>query len=167
METILTVEELEVLIENYYECKLTRDEENDLRRMLVVADYSSEAIDRCRLAMGLEALMKEKAQAHRGGRRSWLRYASVAVSVAVVAVLTVISFDRIGAPSADDGVEAIVYINGLRVVDEAYARQIAERDRNECMAMMHEVCDAGKSQQMELYRELQEIEKLRKELLLN
>ena len=37
-------EELELLIEAYFDCRLSRTEESDLRRILADAPYDSEAI---------------------------------------------------------------------------------------------------------------------------
>lgn len=167
MENKLTVEELEVLIESYYECLLSREEEDYLRRVLVASEYSSEAIDRCRMEMGLEAFLKERPQMHRRERLPWLRYVAVAASVAVVAGLAVVWVGNRQPALPDNGEEAIAYISGKRIGDQTYAMTIAERDRKECMAMLQEISDAGKSQQQEFFQELQEAENLRKKVLYN
>ena len=50
MENGLDIRELERLVEAYYACGLSREDEDCLRRVLVATGLRSEAIDRCRLA---------------------------------------------------------------------------------------------------------------------
>ena len=139
MENGLDIRELERLVEAYYACGLSREDEDCLRRVLVATGLRSEAIDRCRLAMGLEVVMGNDASAHVSKKHRRLRFLSVAASVAVAIGIGVTVLATWHRSSMGDRLEAVVYINGTRVTDDAYARAIAEKERQECIAMMMEV----------------------------
>ena len=74
MENGLDIRELERLVEAYYACGLSREDEDCLRRVLVATGLRSEAIDRCRLAMGLEVVMGNDASAHVSKKHRRLRF---------------------------------------------------------------------------------------------
>ncbi len=161
MENGLDIRELERLVEAYYACGLSREDEDCLRRVLVATGLRSEAIDRCRLAMGHDA------SAHVSKKHRRLRFLSVAASVAVAIGIGVTVLATWHRSSMGDRMEAVVYINGTRVTDDAYARAIAEKERQECIAMMMEVVAESELQQREFSAQLQKAERLRKQVSLN
>ena len=167
MENGLDIRELERLVEAYYACGLSREDEDCLRRVLVATGLRSEAIDRCRLAMGLEVVMGNDASAHVSKKHRRLRFLSVAASVAVAIGIGVTVLATWHRSSMGDRLEAVVYINGTRVTDDVYARAIAEKERQECIAMMMEVVAESESQQREFSAQLQKAERLRKQVSLN
>lgn len=52
----MTIEQLELLVQAYFDCELNRREEEDLKAVLLFAEAHSPLIDECRLAMGLESI---------------------------------------------------------------------------------------------------------------
>jgi peroxiredoxin family protein len=98
--------------------------------------------------------------------RGKMCFLSVAASVAVAIGIGVTVLATWHRSSMGDRMEAVVYINGTRVTDDAYARAIAEK-RQECIAMMMEVVAESELQQREFSAQLQKAERLRKQVSLN
>ena len=133
----ITKYELEELVAAYFECRLTRSEEADLRTVLLQSPYHSDTIDECRLLMGLEVIARKPArqQRRRIFHAPYLRAAaSVALAIGVGAALYIHS----SRPTAAQSV-CIAYINGHEITDPEMARQIAEREQNESLALLRSI----------------------------
>ncbi|MDE5650972.1 MAG: DUF3379 domain-containing protein [Duncaniella sp.] len=153
-QTYMTAQQLEELIDAYFDCRLSRIEETDLRRILAETAFSTPKINECRLSMGMELHLKQ--QLRTGSRnhnrsRAWLSLA------ASVAVLVAISYTFVGN-SMHTGIPSegtvSVYIAGKEIKDYAQAKEIAEKSQEENMAMMRDMLNEVNLQQSESKKEL-------------
>lgn len=133
----MTQYEIERLVEEYFGCGLTRDEEADLRTVLLHTPYHSDAIDECRLAMGLEAIVRKPCVQKRN-RMLRLPYIRVAAAVAV-AVCTGLALllHPAGQPESDN--VCIAFVNGKEITDPNAARQLVEHEQHESMALLESI----------------------------
>lgn len=145
----LTLKELESLANDYFDCKLSRQEEATLREVLLMSPLQSEVLDECRLEMGLEILLKNK---HQEGpakklapprRFGTLRWISVVASAAVLLTLSIGFLGNGIGHGTQGGIYAEVYINGRPMTDKAQARAYAERQRQEALSTMRDFMEAS------------------------
>lgn len=135
----LTLRQLESLAIDYFECRLSREQEAALRKVLLLSPHSSALIDECRLAMGLEATIRRSIPAANAPRqeprprRSPLAWLSVAASVAVVITAGSFFASRHHSSTATE-YYAEVYVNGRQITDSHEAAAIAERNRAALLA---------------------------------
>lgn len=135
----LTLRQLESLAIDYFECRLSRVEEADLRKALLLSPHTSALLDECRLAMGLEATIRRSIPAadtprkEPRPRRSPLAWLSVAASVAVVITAGSFFASRHHSTPATE-YYAEVYVNGRQITDSHEAAAIAERNRAALLA---------------------------------
>lgn len=158
----LTLTQLESLVNDYFDCRLSRREEERLRAVLLFSPHHSALIDECRLEMGVEMTLKhacgtaaDRMDSHDsiessdsiyprkklwGLKAHWRTWLSVAVAVAL--------FFSIGSylvADEDSGVEyyAEVYVNGRPVTDHAEATVIALRQQRQCMELMEKLMESS------------------------
>ncbi len=130
----LTLQQLESLAIGYFECRLSRAEEDDLRKLLLCSPLRSELLDECRLAMGLESILSRSSRRDR--KPATFIWLTIAATVALL-LCTGIFLHRDTALHGDGEVYyAEVYINGVKVADQKTALIIAERQREESLARM-------------------------------
>lgn len=145
----LTLKELESLANDYFDCKLSRQEETALREVLLMSPLRSDTIDACRLEMGLEAFMKQDGRRRRLSppvprrRFATFRWVSVAASAAVLLSLCIGLLGNGFGQGSQTDIYAEVYINGRPVTDRAQAREYAERQRREALATMNDFMEAS------------------------
>lgn len=143
MEKNMTLEQIETLVEAYFECKLSRGEEAELRQLLASVTYHSEPIDSCRLEMGIEtAMRKSRTGKTRLPLRHWL---SIAASVALVAgICATILIHNNSALTPRES--TIVYIAGKKVKDYSYAKKLVEQSQAESMAQIYEMLNEANAE---------------------
>lgn len=117
LNNYMTQEELEALIEKYFECETTDYEESFLKRVLPECDYKSRVIDEALVTMGFYEVgrNKVKRKAARKVTVLSLRIASVAAMLALIVVFAV-NFE-----SGENGLsscECIAYVNGEEIKDD-------------------------------------------------
>ena len=133
----MTIEQLELLVQAYFDCELNRREEEDLKAVLLFAEAHSPLIDECRLAMGLESIAA-RPQAHvatvhrRFKFRKWIAAAACLTAVAVTGIVMMTTAGKL-----QDSSETVitVYANGKRITDSDQAHDIAMAKYNECIAL--------------------------------
>lgn len=131
----LTLRQLESLAIDYFECRLSRQQEADLRKVLLVSTHTSQLLDECRLAIGLEATVKHAPRLITKTPLKWLRVTGIAAAVAMVASVGGFLATRPSSPSSSiDEIYAEVYVGGQRVTDKATAMAIADRTRSVALA---------------------------------
>ena len=131
----LTLRQLESLAIDYFECRLSRQQEADLRKVLLVSTHTSQLLDECRLAMGLEATVRHAPRPVTKAPLKWLRMTGIAAAVAMVASVGGFLASRRAATSSSIGeIYAEVYVNGQRVTDTDKAMAIADRTRSVALA---------------------------------
>lgn len=99
--------ETDILIQRYFDATATTDEEKRLRAILAdPATERTQAVEEARAVMGYTAITRAVSRPRRSSRR-WVAAASVAASVAIVAL---IGWHSLSA--ADDDSTAVIYANG-------------------------------------------------------
>lgn len=132
-----TIEQLERLVQAYFDCELDRREEEDLKVVLLFAEAHSPLIDECRLAMGLECI-SARPNAHTATVRhrfkfsKWIAAAACLVAVAITGVIMMMTDGQL-----QDSSETVitVYTNGKQITDSNLAHDIAMSRYNECIAL--------------------------------
>lgn len=84
-----TLQEIEQMVEGYFNCELTEQQEQELKQELASTRLSSSIIDEARATMGfmsvgMEAERRRQMDNRRQARRKWV---AVAASIAIVAVV--------------------------------------------------------------------------------
>lgn len=142
METIdnMTIEQLEQLAQAYFDCELSRREEDDLRAALLFAEAHSPLLDECRLAMGIETIASRgRISAQAPKKKFYHRYvliASAACLAALICIGMTMFLNNNETIKQNDTTEVTFYANGKRVTDEAQARKLAEEQYQYCMAIV-------------------------------
>ncbi|MBQ7940780.1 MAG: hypothetical protein IJ328_00015 [Muribaculaceae bacterium] len=113
----LSLEELEVLIEKYFEGETTGEEERCLRAELSDCAYRSSLIDDCLVAMGYFSVGRraEREKTVRARMTLFRRAASAAAMTAVVLVLGLTLFKSNEVLVEDD---CIAYVGGEKISDK-------------------------------------------------
>ena len=124
--------ELTALIERYFDCETSEEEEVRLKQELAVTEHRNDAIEEAMATMGVFAEQKRSIRSikrSRGAVVAW-RVASVA---AVVALLLAVGVHLLSYNGNEPEDYCIAYVNGMEV-----------NDRAEVMAMLHsELTDVG------------------------
>lgn len=130
----LTLQQLESLAIGYFECRLSRAEEDDLRKLLLCSPLRSELLDECRLAMGLESILSRSSRRDR--KPATFIWLTIAATVALLLCTGIFLHRDTTLPADGEVYYAEVYINGVKVADQKTALIIAERQREESLARM-------------------------------
>ena len=123
----LSLEDLEELIQCYFDCSLSEDDELALRKVVAATSFDSPAVREAKAVMGYMAAGTSAVSPakHRGaGVRAWLKItASVAASlILLVGVRAVTSYQ-----SEDDDV-CVAYVNGERINNKDVVMQLMKLD---------------------------------------
>lgn len=111
----MTLEQLLEAIEQYFDCTLTDEQENELRRAIAVTDFRHPAIDEARAVMGVRHIASTPAKMTQRPRFSKIIHGlSIAASVAMIITLGILFLH----PSEADTSTCVAYVNGERVTDE-------------------------------------------------
>jgi hypothetical protein len=143
MNSNFDIQQLEQLALAYFECSLSRAEEEALKKVLASTAMSSPIINECRAVMGVTAVLRAENKptrriapaVKRFNKKYWLSAAaSLAILLTAGAILLFsnIRLDQPTTATTDDGVYAVAYCNGHRLSDEQ-ARQRGEALLNECL----------------------------------
>lgn len=122
LNNYMTQEELEALIEKYFECETTDYEESLLKRVLPECDYKSQVIDEALVTMGFYEVGRSEVKRKTARKITVLawRIASVAAMLALIVVFAV------NFKSSENGLsscECIAYVNGEEIKnDEAVTK---------------------------------------------
>lgn len=130
----LTLQQLESLAIGYFECRLSRAEEEELKKLLLLSPLRSSLLDECRLEMGLEATVKNSYR--RSRRMTPARWLAVAASVTLIFCAATFLLRDIPSPCDHAGYYAEVYVNGVEITDRKAAIVIAEQHRRESLERM-------------------------------
>lgn len=133
----MTIEQLEQLVQAYFDCELDRREEEDLKAVLLFAEAHSPLINECRLAMGLENIAA-RPQAHTATshhRFKFRKWIAAVACLAIVAVTGIIMMTTAGPLQDSSETIITVYANGKRITDSNQAHDIAMAKYNECLAL--------------------------------
>lgn len=124
----LSLEELELLIERYFEGETSEEEELRLRKELSNCTYHSRLIDECLVTMGYFSMGKrmEREKKARGRVMVLRRVVSVAAMIAIIFVLglTLLKPDN-GVFSEGD---CMAYVNGEKISDKDIVISLIEQD---------------------------------------
>lgn len=119
----LNLEQLEMLANAWMECRLDRNEELALRKVLANSSLHSPLIDECRNSMGLEILLSRTGPHRMFKAGVWL---SAAASIALLVVCSLAFSNHLEAKE-----KVVVYIGGERIVDMKDAHEIVSRNMHE------------------------------------
>lgn len=138
----LTLQQLESLAIGYFECRLSRAEEEDLKKVLLLSPLRSDLLDECRLAMGLEATLARSSRQQR--KTPVTRWFAVAATAALLLCATTFLL-RDPAPGLQSAAPcyAEVYINGVKVSDQKVAAGLAEQWRRQSLERMDSLLHAS------------------------
>jgi len=122
----LSIEEIEELIECYFDCSLSDDDEVALRKVIAATRYDSPAIRDAKAVMGYAIVSQKTAKKpqHRH-RRIWLR-ATASAAAAVALIIGTHSF--INSSGEDDHNECVAYVNGQRIDNKEAIMQMMKFD---------------------------------------
>lgn len=117
----ISLNELLDLIEQYFDCTLSDDEENRLRDIVAHTRLSHPAIDEARALMGFRqptaGNVKKVVTTPR--KVDWYSLSGIAAAVAlVIIVVGIMLFVGIEAPIHDGGNQCIAYVNGEHITNE-------------------------------------------------
>ncbi|MBO5456265.1 MAG: hypothetical protein J6A20_07095 [Muribaculaceae bacterium] len=150
MEKNMTLEQIEELVNAYFDCRLSRNEEAELCRLLASSPLHSPDIDSCRLEMGIEAAMRKPRRSH--ARIPFRHILSIAASIAlVIGICATIMFRSTEEMSSS----TIVYIAGKKIENYTYAQKLAEQSQAESMAEMREMLNEAEAESLAEMREMQ------------
>lgn len=135
------------MIERYFDCLLTDEEESRLRSVLATTTFTHPAIDEAKAIMGLLRPAREKKR-QTSFLKHWHPIASVAAASVVIAVgalflLRARSFHTVGDSTC------IAYVNGTVVTDEAEVLRLLTAD-------IREFGDGAREARLSIYEELDE-----------
>lgn len=171
-EKTLTLTELEALVNDYFGCRLTRQQEDDLKVILLTTTLSSELIDECRLEIGLESTISRQCDDARKDavitratprRRSRRLLKWLSIAACLVIALTVDSYLTQRNAAVDSVGYAEVYINGQRVTDPDKALEIAMRERDESLRMAAETLRESTEEQVRSGLETRSLQQIRQQ----
>lgn len=124
----LSQEQLEAMIEQYFDCTLSDDDERRLRRELASTTFSSAAIDEARFTMGFLSMGMARSQASREPaqrwHKPWMRVAAAAATVALV-VSAGLYVTRMATAPRD---ECYAWVNGHKVSDDKVVMRMIQSD---------------------------------------
>lgn len=136
------------MIERYFDCLLTDEEESRLRSLLATTTLSHPAIEEAKALMGFRKPKRETKRRILTSPKRWRPIASVAAASVIVAIGTIFLIREHSSLSMGNST-CIAYINGSVITDEAEVlRQLT--------ADMREFGDCAHEAQMSLSQELDE-----------
>lgn len=153
MNEYMTEQQLNSLIDAYFDCSLSRQEEDELRTVLTATTLSTKKINECRLEMGMETQISTKSRP-RHIKKIWI---SIAASITILFAIGSIVFNNPSNSNLPAEGSTIVYIAGEKIEDHTYAKRIAEKSLADNMTMMHEMLNDIRKQQSESKKELTEM----------
>lgn len=106
-------------IEAYFDCSLSDEEEQDLRRRIAATNLRHPAVDEARALMGF-ARQPEAGRAAVGRSRRIVRRGAASVAVAAAAAVAFV----IGTPKDDN--HCYAYVDGRKVTDEEAVMALLE-----------------------------------------
>ncbi len=138
----LSADELEELIECYFDCSLSEDDEMSLRKVLSATVLDTPAIREAKAVMGYEAVVKSGAgdkDLSKGRHTKWLRAVGAAAVAAML--LSIGAYFRTGAtaPVAQD--DCVAYVNGQRINNKEAVMQMMKVDLLTMQAGSESVAD--------------------------
>lgn len=133
----MTIEQLEKLAQAYFDCELSRREEEEFKAVLLFAGAHSPLIDECRLAMGLEVIAARPLASAQTRRRRKYRYWYAAAACLAAIIIAGVAIMVTSSGQLQDNQETVitVYANGKQITDKEQACGIAMARYNECIAM--------------------------------
>lgn len=123
----LTTDELESLIECYFDCSLSEDDEASLRKVISATRLDSALIREAKAVMGYGAAKRERRMTLGRRLNSRLRaIASVAAAIAVIAA-GVNAYHHHDRPTEDVN-QCVAYVNGQRIYNKDAVMQMMKVD---------------------------------------
>ncbi|MCM1503782.1 MAG: hypothetical protein NC127_01100 [Muribaculum sp.] len=122
----LSAEELDELIECYFDCTLSEDDELSLRKVLSVTSLDSPSIREAKAVMGYGVALKAKMSAKskdRNWRTKWFRITGVAGAVAIL-----LSIGAYMHHESTDEDYCVAYVNGQRINNQEAIMQMMKVD---------------------------------------
>ncbi len=119
-------DELEMMIERYFDCELSEEEEILLRNNLAHCKYKSKSIDEALATMGFLA----EGAKHYNSRIVRLRVRRTWKIVSAAAVIAVAGTIGIKLASSNNGT-CVAYVNGVKVTDSEMVMSMVKGDLNE------------------------------------
>lgn len=140
----LSLEELERLIERYFEGETSNEEELRLREELCNSNYRSGLIDECLVAMGYFSIGKsvEREKNVRGSVVMLRRVASVA---AMIAIILVLGLTMLKPNDFFNEGDCVAYINGEKISDKDVVITLIAND----LSCMNEVISEDRNSILE------------------
>lgn len=151
---IMSLDKLLEAIEQFFDCRLTDAQEEELRKQIALTSFSHPAIDEAKAVMGFRKVVNtgKESNAHkeitipskRIDRRGFMAGLSVAASVALIITLGIMLLKPMDSVSS----QCVAYVNGQRVTDEEIVLALMAENT-------HEFNEAADEAQQSLINELE------------
>lgn len=123
-KTIMPIDRLLETIEKYFDCQLSDEQEEELRRQIAATPLSHPSIDEARAAMGFRKVTRringrgnhvvKNTSVRQMDKRGLMAGLSIAASIALIVTLGVMLLQ----PISNGTSQCVAYVNGQRVTDE-------------------------------------------------
>ncbi len=143
----LSLQETEQLCKAYMDCRLTQLQEKELELVLLCSEWTSPIIEEVRDVMGMTAHIVAStsgSEQERRGVHRFLRYATIAASIAVIVTCSVYFFHFAESASTDNEVYAC--IDG-KVLTGVTAQAIVEDIETETMNTFKDIIEQADAEQ--------------------
>lgn len=125
------INELLTLIERYFDCSLSDDEEKQLREVIAVTEISHPAVDEARALMGFRRPAPSAAKAPARRSRGTIIRAGLSIAAAVALIITIGIHVINPSAAGQDDYTCIAYVNGAMITDEDQIMDLIAQDLRE------------------------------------
>lgn len=165
----LSISELEALAKAYIDCKLSRQQENELELVLLSSRHRSPLIDDCCRIMGLQELLisnpkhdliSDKKITTPARWKKSLYWISAVASVAILVSTSVILWNKDNGDGtkylSQNNADVLVYVNGNKL-EQSDALSTALTTQQQSMLMMNEIINETRQEERISLRQMTEI----------
>lgn len=146
-------EELDKLVERYFDGDTTLSEESTLRQLLATGRYDSEAAREAMAVMGYTVSVPRVGQRSFSRRKTWTVAASIAVLVIAGAGFLFMN-------QGNSRSEYIAWVNGVRIDNPARVMELAEKDLAEAAEASEGVMDETSDCWAEIAEQMEQLNQL-------
>lgn len=168
-QEIFSITELEALVKAYLDCKLSRQQENELELVLLSSRHRSPLIDDCRRIMGLQGLLVSTTKSDSTDDKkitspSWWRISiyriGAAASIAILVLISVILWNKDKENGAkylsQSNAEVSVYVNGEKL-GQSDALFVALKSQQQSMLMLNEIINELRQEESMSLQQMNEL----------
>ncbi len=128
-EQAMSLQELELMIERYFDCTLNEAEELQLRTLLASTTYQSEAIDEARFTMGFMKQGMEIEKKRKGMQLTQRAFRPLSIAASVIVVFSLgLGLLHMHSMKNDNSNSCYAYVNGERMSNDQEVMALIEND---------------------------------------